>query len=124
MIQMKYVPVVQSNNEIRLGLYKIDIRMIRCISEAKEIVSYWKQLELQGFPMDDITSTLTALEAFQYIKNKEYSVLPFPIHVIRLVDAIKASTAINGSDKRKNDLKEALLNIVKDSRRVFVEVLM
>jgi hypothetical protein len=121
MIQMKYVPVVQSNNEIRLGLYKIDIKMIRCISEAKEIVSYWKQLDMQGFPMDDITSTLTALEAFQYIKNKEYSVLPFPIHIIRLVDAIKVCTAINGSDKRKNDLKESLLNIVKDIRRGFVE---
>ncbi len=115
---MNYFPLVVNDNCIRLGFRNIHTDDIRCFLSAAEIVSVWRNLEKQGFPLEDITSTLTALEWSQYSRTKEINILPFQIHVVRLVDAIGACEILSGFASRKNDSKERLHDITKDNRKI------
>ena len=100
-----YQPKVRNQENIRIGFYEINIKRIRCLRPANEIVSSWQSLEDDGIPLDDIASTLIFMETRGYILERKFNVLKFPIHVLRIVDAIVACKSIRGFDKRYNDLK-------------------
>jgi hypothetical protein len=85
---------------------------------ATDIVQAWRNLEKQGFPLDEITSTLVSLEWSQYSSTREINALPISIHAVRLVDVIGACGIINGFVNRENDLKVKLTRIIKDNREI------
>jgi hypothetical protein len=113
-----YNPYVVDHKVIQINLYQMNVKRTRCILEAKEIESGWNSLKYEGFPLEDISSTLVALEGIQYLKTREFNVLPYPMHILRLVDAINACKSIDGFEQRKNDLKDRLSTIIKNNRHI------
>jgi len=101
-----------------MGPLEINIKRIRCLRPANEIVSSWRSLEDDGIPLDDIASTLVSIEFGGYIRERKFNALKIPIHVLRLVDAIVACKSIKGFDKRYNDLKSRLTSIINNSRTI------
>ena len=73
-----YNPNVVDHKVIQINLYQMNVKRTRCILEAKEIESGWNSLKYEGFSLEDISSTLVALEGIQYLKTKEFNVLPYP----------------------------------------------
>jgi hypothetical protein len=111
-----YRSEVLDHERIKNSIYEIDTKRIRCFLQANKIESGWQGLVDDGFPLGDIASTLVFMENCGYILKKQFNVLKFPIHVLRLVDSIVACKSIRGFDKRYNSLNSRLTGIINNSR--------
>jgi hypothetical protein len=111
----KFIPQKVNDETVSISGYFIPIREIGCYLDIDSIIIYWQQLEKEGFPLVRISSLLVTLEYMHWTKKNMSSLLPFPIHIIRMVDAIYCAKFINGGKQRINNLKKQLCSLITES---------
>lgn len=104
-----------NDETVSISNYYIPIKQIGCYLDAYSIINYWEQLEKEGYPLVHISSLLVALEVIHWTKKNMFSLLPFPIHIIRMVDAIHCAAFIRGGKQRINCLKKQLCSLITES---------
>jgi hypothetical protein len=51
-----------------LGNFAVNIRLRHCFSSAQELIDEWNALEVDGFPLDQISSTINTFELITYLR--------------------------------------------------------
>ena len=115
MSDIKFRPQKVNNETVSISRYFIPIKEIGCYLDTDDIISYWQQLEKEGFPLVQISSLLVKLDDIDRRKKKMISFLPFPMHIIKMVDAIYCAKFIKGFKQRKNCLKIGLCSLINKS---------
>ena len=108
-------PVKIDENIISISGFHIPTKNIGCFLTVDKIIRFWQQLENEDFPLIHISSLLVALE---YVNQKKMNItllLPFPMHIVRVVDAIYCAKFVNGGEQRINCLKKQLCSLIKES---------
>lgn len=90
----KFRPQKINDETVSISNYYIPIKQIGCNLDACSIINYWEHLEKASFPLAQISSLLVALEYIDWTKKNMTSLLPFPMHIIRMVDAIYCAESI------------------------------
>jgi hypothetical protein len=111
----KFRPPKVNNETVSISGYFIPIREIGCYLDTDSIITYWQKLEKAGFPLVHISSLLVTLEYINWTKKNMSSLLPFPMHIIRMVDAIYCAEFIKGGKQRINRFKKQLCSLIKES---------
>jgi hypothetical protein len=100
---------------ISISGYQIPTKQIGCYLDVDNIIRRWHQLENQDFPLVHTSSLLVAIEYVHWTKKNMVSLLPFPNHIIRMVDAIHCAESITGGKQRVNNLKAQLCSLITES---------
>jgi hypothetical protein len=108
----KFRPQKINDVTVSISNYYIPIKQIGCNLDACSIIKYWENLEKTGFPLAQISSLLVALEYTYWTKKNMISLLSFPIHIIRMVDAIYCAESIKEGKQRINCLKKGLCSLI------------
>jgi hypothetical protein len=85
---------------VSISGYQIPTKQIGCYLDIDGIMNYWQQLEKEGFPLVHTSSLLVALEFVHSSKKNMVSLLPFPMHIVRVVDVIHCAEFIAGGEQR------------------------
>ncbi len=100
---------------IFISNYYIPIKQIGCYLDTDGIINYWQRLENEGFPVVQISSLLVELENIHRKKKDMFFLFPFPMHIIRMVDAIHCAEFIKRGKQRINLLKKQLCSLITES---------
>jgi hypothetical protein len=111
---IRYRPVKISDSEIQIGNFTVNLKLRHCFSHADILIEKWNNLETEGFPLNDVSSSINANELSMLPRYR--STYPHHAHIVRFVDAICICQNMKGFDVRKNKLKENLTSIIEGSR--------
>jgi hypothetical protein len=115
MSEDEFRPKKINDETVSLSGYLIPIKQIGCYLDPDSIIDYWQKLERENFPLVHTSSLLVALEFIHWTKKDMVSLLPFPMHIIRMVDAIHCAEFIEGATQRMNKLRERLSSLITKS---------
>jgi hypothetical protein len=82
-------------NILSISGFCIPIKNIGCYLDIDNIIRFWQQLENEDFPLIHISSLLVALVYINRKKKNITLLLPFPVHIVRMVDAIYGSVNLD-----------------------------
>lgn len=115
MSEDEFRPKKITEETISISGYQIPTKQIGCYLDIDNIINYWHQLENEGFPLIHTSSLLVALEYVHWTKKNMVSLLPFPNHIIQLVDAIRCAESILWGKQRISNLKAQLCSLITES---------
>ncbi|MPZ07818.1 MAG: hypothetical protein GEU26_15630 [Nitrososphaeraceae archaeon] len=92
-------PTVDPDNCLRFPSCSFNTEAYGLIYSANDLVTIWKKLVANGFPLEEILSLL--------------SIADEPIEIARTIDALESCRFIKGVEGRSADLKKKLSSIVK-----------
>lgn len=96
MSEDEFRPKKITEDTISISSYQIPTKQIGCYLDTDDIIKYWHLLEKKGFPLIHTSSLFVAVEYAHWTKKNMVSLLPFPNHIIRMVDAIRCAESIRG----------------------------
>jgi hypothetical protein len=111
----EFRPKKITGKTISISGYQITTKQIGCYLDVDNIIRHWHQLENEDFPLVRTSSLLVALEYVHRTKKNMVSLLPFPNHIIRMVDAILCVESITGGKQRINNLRAQLCSLITES---------
>jgi hypothetical protein len=100
---------------ISIGGYQIPTKQTGCYLDIDSIIRYWQHLENEGFPLVHTSSLFVALEFVHWTKKNMASLLPFPMHIVRMIDAIHCAQSIKGGKQRISHLRAQLCSLITES---------
>lgn len=94
----------------------IPLKIIGCKLTSDEILDEWDVLLVDGFPVKHVSSLLISFE-FIDLRNGIVNSLPWPWHLIKMIDLINCVRRITAGEKRINKLKTELSSLVQVAKK-------
>jgi hypothetical protein len=111
-----------NHDQIQIDEYVIPLKNMGCIHDSRKIIDEWESLESKkedGFPLTHLVSLFSIIEKMQSSNlGIDYSPLPLPIHIIRMIDTIMCCQSIEGASNRINKLKQNLCSLVSEAIKI------
>jgi hypothetical protein len=99
----------------------IPLKIIGCRLTADKILDGWNVLEGAGFPIKHFSSLLVAFE-FIDLKNQIINSLPWPWHLIKMIDLVACAKSIAFGEMRVSRLSTELSSLVQTAKQTPEEI--
>jgi hypothetical protein len=115
-VEEEYKPQKLDQQSLMICGSVIPLKIIGCKLTSDEILDKWNVLEAAGFPLKDVSSLLVAFE-YKDLKNGIVNSLPWPWHLIKMIDLVDCVTRIAAAEMRINKLKTELTSLVQVAKQ-------
>lgn len=115
-VEEQYKPQKLDQQNLMICGSVIPLKIIGCKLTSDEILDEWNVLEVAGFPLKHVSSLLVTFE-FIDLKKGIVNSLPWPWHLIKMIDLVDCVRHITADEMRINKLKTELSSLVQVAKQ-------